>query len=76
MEIYYEWRWNSRIRKLLKFKNGEELLTEGIYIRENADFPEEELDLSFLKNEDYIILKKNIKDKKIRNIIDKSLAKE
>ena len=62
------------MRKLLKFTN-EEIISEGIYIRGDAEQPLEEIDISFLSDENYVILKKNPKDKKIRVLIDKKLKK-
>lgn len=63
------------MRKLLKFPNGKEVVSEGLYVYDNADDPVEEIDLNFLSEEDYLKLKKNIKDKKVRDFIDKAKKK-
>ena len=62
------------MRKLLRFTD-EEIVSEGVYIRENAEQPIEEIDISFLSDEEYKRLKKNPKDKIIQEIIDKRIKK-
>lgn len=61
------------MKKLLKFASGEEIISEGVYIHSSADLPLDELDISFLSDEEFKQLKLNPKNKEIRDKIDKRI---